>query len=203
MPAVGDNYALLTAIVGAGTAAITLMQWHHYRLVERAYVSMSHKPPGLIVTPKNADKIDVSVDMQLQNHGNTPARITFCLMQLHFTLTDGELSYDPEYRPEAGLRPIHSIIMKGETLNLFGNWEVERRGLQDVLDPNTPTKLFLVGYVDYIDRFGKRHRCGYARQFNSQGGITGNNLPFVTQPRYNYDHERYSGEGDDWGSEYE
>ena len=67
--------------------------------------------------------------------------------------------------------------------------------------------LYVIGYVDYMDRFEGRHRAGYARRYDpwagernmiyrNQDGLvervpdpTGarNNLPFVTEMAYNDD----------------
>jgi hypothetical protein len=75
-------------------------------------------------------------------------------------------------------------------------------------------KLYVFGYADYIDKFNCRHRCGYARVYDpsvdnfadylEKGGLNKeawanrNNLRFVTEPNYNYDHERKKSEGKDW-----
>jgi hypothetical protein len=64
----------------------------------------------------------------------------------------------------------------------------------------TTLNLFVFGYVDYVDKFGARHRSGYARlhdiRIDDPGHWDGgkvpekrNNLPFVTKPGYNYDIE--------------
>ena len=62
--------------------------------------------------------------------------------------------------------------------------------------------LHYVAYVDYIDKFGIRHRSGYGRTYNpAPVGFGGHNLIFITQHGYNYDRERKEGEGNDWGNE--
>jgi hypothetical protein len=45
--------------------------------------------------------------------------------------------------------------------------------------------LYLLGYIEYQDRFKQRHRHGYARRYDA--GSPENNLVFVTQTDYNYD----------------
>ena len=45
----------------------------------------------------------------------------------------------------------------------------------------------VIGYVDYIDKFGQKHRSGYARQYDPGVELGGNNLPFVRKAGYNYD----------------
>lgn len=77
--------------------------------------------------------------------------------------------------------------------------------------------LQVVGFVDYMDRFGQHHRSGYGRVYYPQAddrhsseyridtdGINDseyqdrNNLHVVTQPGYNYDRPTRPGECDDW-----
>jgi hypothetical protein len=60
--------------------------------------------------------------------------------------------------------------------------------------------LYLVGYVDYIDQFGQRHRGGYARMYKPLTEFLKgqNNLVYVVQEGYNYDRRRRRAEGEDW-----
>ena len=77
--------------------------------------------------------------------------------------------------------------------------------------------IYVIGYVDYIDRFGIRHRCGYGRryepaiddktspayytetgEFRLEDYEKRSNLPFILQAGYNYDRERKKNEGKDW-----
>ena len=66
-------------------------------------------------------------------------------------------------------------------------------------------KIFVYGFVDYMDVFRGRYRGGYARVFDpgrDVGDINArNNLVFVTQPQYSYDRPRSPDEGDDWAQE--
>ena len=106
--------------------------------------------------------------------------------------------------------------MKDDSFNIFGEFDVEAADITRVkADPKT-WKFYLLGYVDYIDKFGDRHRAGYARVYdpleNSEARYTKagvldvkayarrNNLPFVMTPGYNYDRprEKKKGEGNDW-----
>ncbi|MGH7258123.1 MAG: hypothetical protein ACREIM_07075 [Nitrospiraceae bacterium] len=70
-------------------------------------------------------------------------------------------------------------------------------------------RLYVFGYIDYIDQFGERHRAGYARAYIAGKDFTGaysppdafdarNNLDLLTEPGYNYDRRRQPGEGHDW-----
>jgi len=46
--------------------------------------------------------------------------------------------------------------------------------------------LYLIGYVDYSDKFGNKHRGGYARQYIYRTS----DLQFVAQEGYNYDRNQ-------------
>ena len=64
-------------------------------------------------------------------------------------------------------------------------------------------RIRLIGYVDYIDKFGVRHRGGYAREFDHVRHVLSkpekrNNLVFLNKRGYNYDRPRKRGEGNDW-----
>ena len=70
-------------------------------------------------------------------------------------------------------------------------------------------KLWLYGYVDYIDQFGQRHRAGWARLYepdrddrqyypSDDDFAKRSNLVFVAEEGYNYDRERMPREGNDW-----
>jgi hypothetical protein len=69
-------------------------------------------------------------------------------------------------------------------------------------------KLWIIGFVDYVDIFTIRRRAGYARRVLSTHGpkdtsthrIPCDTFPLVFEKHrdYNYDRERQHGEGDDW-----
>jgi hypothetical protein len=71
--------------------------------------------------------------------------------------------------------------------------------------------LYMIGFVDYKDQFGERHRAGYARQYypaidekeyrTEEERAKRNNLRVIGQERYNYDRPRGRGEGKDWSEE--
>lgn len=51
---------------------------------------------------------------------------------------------------------------------------------------NGTRDLYLIGYADYVDVFGKSHRAGYARKYDPHIS-KGNNLVFHVPADYNYD----------------
>ena len=76
------------------------------------------------------------------------------------------------------------VVMPNETVNWTNPFTVPAAELARV-HANTRT-LWIVGYVDYRDRFGDSHRNGYARRYMSQPG---NNLVFEIISDYNYDKD--------------
>jgi hypothetical protein len=183
----GANWAIvLLTIVLAG---IGIAQWRatdtanrHTLVTERAYVDISHAPPGLEMNPG-----DIRFSVQVKNHGRTPARVTRPVMFLQLAEADS-MPEQPEYgTPASG--PISAFLMPDET---FNQWELRPPFPPDIVAMinNGQRHLWLIGYVDYIDKFDQRHRSGYARKYIHPPlpGST-NNLVFTTQPGYNFDIE--------------
>jgi len=223
----------LTGTIAAFTLGLIWVGWKQRetyeasltanKVIERAYVKMSHNRPGLRIDPVStasrlydtAPRQDISVDVKVQNSGNTPATVSYHLLQLVFT--NSPLPTTPDYDPTKG-QVVRVHLVKDESFNIFMNVNVEATAVANVQSEGW--KLYLLGYVDYIDKFKGRHRSGYARVYNPsidaniatkplrEGSMIPipdpkahaqrNNLPFVTQPGYNYDRPRVRGEGDDW-----
>ena len=219
-------FTFALVIVGGIQARIYASMHKSNKAIERAYVKMSHNRPGLIIddlavesasTMTGGDGIsrqDIRVNVKVQNAGNTPATVTYRLLQLVFT--DNPLPNVPAYNATDG-EVVRVHLVKNESFNVFVNWNVEAASVEAVRSGGMT--LYMLGYVDYIDKFGERHRSGYARAYNPsidarhpvrrvpgrvipepdrEAYARRNNLPFVTQPGYNYDRERKKGEGNDW-----
>jgi len=200
-----DTKTLALAAQSSADAAKT--QAEALMASERAYVRMSHMPPGLHIEPDGY----AWVVQQLKNVGRTPARITDVILN---TMTSANQS--PQKVPSYEINPNREIkqgfLAQGEeifgTSNLI-KWDSEM--LRQIA--SGAKHVWLLGYVDYIDHFRGHHRAGYARLYNpdldNKAFYNGNekefaernNLVFVTQPGYNYDRPREKGEGDDWDEE--
>lgn len=187
-------------LVGIGTLAIaaftwrlwvsTAGLWYHARAVERAYVKMSHLPPGVIFQGGKA-----AVTIQVNNRGRTPAYVTDVRLS-PMVLPRGEaLPQRPRYKAPDG-QSAQAFLTS--TDHIYIDMEFAVPELAAVL-AGTKT-LYFIGYVDYVDAFKGRHRGGYARVY-SQNEKT-NNLVFVTSSAYNYDTSRPEGVGRDWGEDY-
>jgi hypothetical protein len=180
-------------------------------LAERAYVTMSHQPPGLVIESSNA----VSVTIRVKNVGRTPARISAVVLKAIAFPLKQPLPDAPDYRTRQKQDAIQGFLVSGDEFSWRGNVPIEG-DLPNKPGANATHALYLIGYVDYIDQFDVRHRAGYARVhdpsvddvnryskldpakdnlviphylFDRDRFENRNNLRFVTQPRYNDDVE--------------
>jgi hypothetical protein len=212
--------AVLTAVLGAlAILQLRLMARtnRHLQVVERAYITMSHVPPGLtgdvlqLLGPLECARWDISIGVKVENAGNTPARVTgssLDVVALKLPLPDR-----PMYAIESEPRDV--FIVKGQSFHIYANVNIDGRVIDEVRARPDEMVFLALGYVDYIDRFDRRHRLGYARFYSpsadrkesySHGrAIFGrtkfesrNNLPFLLKSGYNYDRERKPDEGSDW-----
>ena len=153
------------------------------KIIERAYVSMSHLPPGLVcVQNPTGNAFDVRVTIRITNSGRTPADIVAHDVQLVL----GPLIPNPA-RPPVPANPPTSVMMPGDHGDLWLNFPVSADVFAGIELGTQPAAL--VGWVVYRDRFGYLHRHGYARQYNLPAPGTANNLMFVAVPGYNYDED--------------
>lgn len=179
----------------------------------RAYLQLSHLPPGL-VAPWRTDRVRVgTMAIQVKNFGDTPARVT----DVFFTKYIYHASKDPVTQPYYHRLPVQfkritrALIMPGAEfihrprIMLFTLTEEQVNNIM-----RGELILWIVGFADYIDVFERRHRAGYARRFNPGVNIPAegteersrtNNLPFPDAGTWNYDRERKEGEGRDWSDE--
>ncbi len=176
-------------------SALASRQEKMTKTIERAYVKMSHTDQGLLFG-NNSTIRWATVEVKIENCGPTPARVTDVRLNL-MVERDPEPEFkwptDPEYGPEFQDGPINGFLVTEDFF--FVRERTFKLGNRTLADPRTSALLCLVGYVDYIDAFGQRHRSGYAREYRH---IIGNNLVFVTQKDYNYDRQRNPTEGNDW-----
>lgn len=190
------------AASAAKNSAVALMT------AERAYVKLSHVPPGL-----NIEKTDgfFWVSEQVKNFGNTPALITDVVITFKLIAKDKALPTVLEYEKRSGRQPRQAFLVKGE--EFFFNTSPQQMTAANLRSITADThRFYVLGFVDYIDNFGCRHRAGYARVYNpdlddrthysnEKEFLDRNNLVFVSQVGYNYDRPRKEGEGEDWDQE--
>ena len=165
----------------------------HFPIVERAYVKLSHKPPGLIF---DAARHQVSVVIQVVNMGHTPATVTDVKLTPVTRLKGYGLPSSPSYSAPKDLPSVEGSLGADEPFFIHATFDLPE--WHDVQAERM--MLYLVGYVDYIDAFEVRHRGGYARLYEKRldVGEPRNNLTIVADLAYNYDRLRTPGEGKDW-----
>ena len=173
------------------------------KVIERAYVKMSHHPPGLDLLMDGRWK----VRLRIENLGRTPARITSVMIGGKIYSWEDPLPKTPDYSV-AKERPGKAFLVPNDFVETTMEEKLESPDMvKDV--QALQKKLLIIAYVDYIDQFGKRHRGGYGRLYSwphdnpehyehPEHFATRSNLVFLDEPGYNYDRERQPGEGTDW-----
>jgi hypothetical protein len=191
-------------IVGIGYSIFAGLQWctirrqaattdTNLKIVERAYVTLSHvsSPPNEVILNQMSGQFQVVT--QIMNFGHTPATvIKACLVPL--ILPNGQpLPKLPDYKRPEGKRQDLNVFLVAED-KCFVPWDFP---LDLAAVPGIESgaqKLWLYGFVDYIDQFGQPYCAGYARVYDPESKT----LVFITQDGYNYDRPRKKGEGNDW-----
>lgn len=173
------------------------------RQIERAYILVRFGCPGI---DENGN-----ARIKVINTGNTPATVTdismFAVLYPNIQAVPDTPNYEalmPHIRKDgAGSRV---FLVKGEDIAMpFGGQKPEFTAAEN----DASLVLVMFGFVDYIDRFDVRHRCGFGRFFVAERNVRDNyqtdeafrerlNLGFLPKPGYNYDRVRVRGEGSDW-----
>ena len=194
----------LTAVIAAFTGGLILVGWKQRQTyeatlattheVERAYIKMAHarepspNPNGGrfdFVTPTsgNTQQTEVWFKYGVTNCGRTPCNV---LGGGIWYITDTQ-NLHPPHAPMPAQTPIRvdptflvpDMATSDKTV-LF----IDTTTINNVR--NGAEYLWLLGYVDYKDRFGDFHRAGYGRRYDHNSG----DLVFdrTTGP-FNYDDE--------------
>jgi hypothetical protein len=164
-------------------------------LSERAYLKMAFTLEGVKWNKQTGFEINVLV----KNHGRTPATVTD--IRLGRELRDPEDLLPEDFTSlidERVFAPSAFLVPEEDTPfhRYFGIRPESYKAIDEF-----EKRLWVFGYVDYIDTFGVRHRAGCARQYEPiMNGGAGGNLTSGTLKRYDFDRLRVSGEGNDWGN---
>ena len=169
---------------------------------ERAYVKISHAPPGIIFLAA----VGPAVNLRIENFGRTPSRVTDVVVTFKAYPMRSDIPATPDY---SGAREgsVQAFLVPGDFFNVGRNSPFDEARANNFR--GRIERLIVLGFVDYIDQFGQRNRAGYARQFNplmdmrdtygtDDAFAQRSNLVLVTEPGYNYDRRRLPGEGRDW-----
>lgn len=183
-------------------AAAALEEARAITMSERAYVKMTHLPPGLHFEEGGW----YWVQLRIQNSGRTPARITArCINTQYFSPSEAPPG-TPDYS-EGVVDTVGAFLVTGD--HVGNTLRAQFPGEEAESNIRAGHGRFLIfGYVDYIDQFRQRHRAGYGREYSALLDDPENypaedfprrsNLVFVPEFNYNYDRLRQRGEGHDW-----
>jgi hypothetical protein len=178
----------------------------HFQVTERAYVKMSHRPPGAFLAKIN-NRWFAIVTLRIKNFGNTPASVTDAYITSEVIPEGQSLSDTPVHREWGERERVSAFLVREDEFNHRAHLGLTQAQYDAVMAGDAELNVF--GYVDYRDKFGTRHRGTYARVYDpliddrtgymSDEEFAGrNNLTIVSKPLYNADFERKKGEGVDW-----
>ena len=199
----------------AGTAAIALFSvtlWRvnrrqvlDARVIQRAYVKISHSPPGVAVDKSGNFWHEASI----KNFGQTPARVTDVVMKQVVVPHNEPLPVTPDYTCVDPGPSLGAFLVRDDEFFVPRHYKITSDEMVRVKDH--AADLYMIGFVDYIDQFGGRHRGGYARRYYpaidemrdeaEADRRKRNNLLVVDRGTYNYDRPRLRGEGKDWSED--
>jgi hypothetical protein len=185
----------------------------HFQVVERAYVKLSHHPPGVYwENPRPADlfygqkeslEYWVRIDLRAKNFGKTPAHVTQICLAYQLVGKDESLPDTPNYSVGT-IGPAHAFLVADDEFTHITRRKIAIEDKESIWKGEK--RLFVFAYVEYRDKFGNHHRGRYARRYEHGADVaapinihTGErlirdesimritNLTFVDQPTYNSD----------------
>jgi len=205
---------ILLAVVTLALVAIAIAQWtaarrsnEHFQATERAYVKLSHYPPGVQFI-QNMGAPHIVMAVQIKNHGHTPAHVSDVYIDSRIVPADQGLPATPLYPQLEGREVAAAFLVANDEFLHRVDLGITNADHAAIMDGTS--ELYIVGYVDYQDKFGQRHRGTYARAYEpeidapphnvaaAEDFANRNNLTIVSIPQYNDDRPRVWGEGADW-----
>jgi hypothetical protein len=160
------------------------------RACERAYVTMLHEGPGVVFETEGLFYLTIKI----KNYGRTPAKVTDTLLKPVILPRGEKLPPKPNYiRDKENHESQKAFLVRDDYFIVTEYFDIKEQIL--TIQEGTAI-LYLIGYVDYVDAFDKRHRGGYARRYVFSDKT--NDLQLVLDGAYTYDRERAVGEGSDW-----
>jgi hypothetical protein len=174
------------------------------RVIQRAYVKISHSSPGVEVDRSGNFWLQVSI----KNFGQTPARVTDIVMKPVVVAHGEPLPTIPDYTCEDPGPSLQAFLVRDDEFFIPRFYSITPYEMEQVRGHSAD--LYVIGFVDYIDQFHERHRAGYGRRYypaidemkyESEAERSKRNNLLIFQGRYNYDRLRRRGEGKDWSED--
>jgi len=186
--------------VASKAADAALTQAEALKLSERAYVKMSHDPPGVEFHRTSEGQSWLTVGLSVKNWGKTPARVVKAVICYRCTPGIEMLPKMPVYDENA----VHAQVQSFLVTNDFAGYLYERLIPTEhvIAVKEGRSNLWVYGHVEYLDMFDVLHVAGYGTfyvpeydeparygpgQFEKRS-----NLVFITEPTYNYDRRKQS-----------
>jgi hypothetical protein len=149
----------------------------HVLLTERAYVDMSPETRG---SPIRANT-PLDVGIKIKNNGRTPASVLNAALEARIS----ESPLPDAFPAIAPKEPVSFWIQQGDAVHWWPDYKLTDSLAHDVVDrlndPDSGLKCWIVGWVDYTDRFEKRIRHRFARRYHAQKFV------LESKPGYNGD----------------
>jgi hypothetical protein len=171
------------------------------KTIERAYITLANTSTGL--NSPNVTELmrlvggddnsqdatiqvgHVSVTFEVKNHGRTPADLLGGIVSLAIGNNPPQSTSPTKYFRY--LPPF--FLVSGDTKSWSPTFLLPQDLLEDIQKANG--QLWVIGYIDYRDKFGDRHRCNYGRHYIPSlwaGNNEGLLLFDVTTASLNNDH---------------
>jgi hypothetical protein len=164
----------------------------HFRVVERAYVKVSPVEPGAIWDGDG--KGGFKVVYKIKNFGSTPARVTDVISNAFAPPNDMQFDNEiPDNVRHAFPKETLAFLVKDDEFYQYPHTAID--DAERPIVESGAQKMIVLGYADYIDQFGVRHRAGFGRQYLPNAKTL--NLVFPDTGKFNYDRVRKPGEGID------
>jgi hypothetical protein len=159
---------------------------------QRAFLKIGYLHHGLRSNPAHHSGYDILIT--IKNVGQTPATMTHVCFTFAVVDHGQPLPSVPAYPTDqpslGGFLHRNDRVMTRRIFAIAAN-------IRDAIESNI-SDLYVFGYVDYIDQFGKRYRGATAWCY--EPGSAGDNLSIVSNREYSYDRPRQQGEGNDWST---
>jgi hypothetical protein len=188
----------------AADAALT--QAEALKLSERAYVKMSHDPPGVEFHVTSEGQSWLTVGLSVKNWGKTPARVVKAVICYRCTPGIETLPEKPVYDENAVHGQVQSFLVTNDFAGYTYERLIPRQQVNEVKEGRS--NLWVYGHVEYLDIFDELHVAGYGAFYVPEYDEPAHygpgrfekrsNLVFITEPTYNYDRKKQSADSAGW-----
>lgn len=157
------------------------------KIIERAYTGIKLVSPIAIHPDSNPSSF-----IAPHNAGKTPAQVVDAFVTCDVATT---LPPVPNYTRPIGYEPASFVLMPDETFTWNAQLlrkisAAEHAAIHANAGGAVGTHLFVYGCIEYVDKFGGKHRTGFARRYEQNMNPVAGVPPFMFGvaggPAYNY-----------------